>query len=393
MTALEPLALLPLAFWIGLALDRSRAWPREFRLPDEGEPATTAVVAIVPARDETDVLPRTLPSLIAQDHARSSIIVVDDGSSDGTAETATRIASEHRGGDRVRVLTAPPKPIGWSGKLHAVATGVREARAAGAPEWLLLTDADIHHRPGSVRALVSRARAGGYDLVSVMARLHAESRWERLLIPPFVFFFQLLYPFRRIADPRSGVAGAAGGCVLVRDDALRLIGGIEAIHGALIDDVALGRAVKRAGGRTWLGFDDGIVSLRRYPALGDVWQMVARTAFDQLGYRYEVAVAVFAGIFVFLVSPPLLLVAALAGPWDPAHVRAAAAAAGAWGLSVGALLPSVRHHHVPARWAATLPLASFFYALMTATSAWDHLRGRGGRWKGRVRDAAAGGPA
>lgn len=386
MTSLETLALLPLLFQIGLLLDRKRAWPHECRL-DEAPPAASrdapAVFAVAPARDEAEALPEALPSLLAQDYPNLRVVLVDDHSADGTGEVARRLAREVGREERLRVISAPERPPGWSGKVHAMASGVAAIAAAGErPPWLLFTDADIRHRPGSVESLVAKAERDGLDMVSVMARLRTEEFWERLLIPPFVYFFQLLYPFRRIRDPRSRIYGAAGGCVLVRRETLERAGGLGAIRGALIDDVNLGRILKRSGGRTWLGFDAGIESIRGYPTLGEVWRMVARSAFDQLGYSYALTAAVVAGMMLTLVSPPLVLAVALASGAG----RAALSAAVAWGLSTAALLPAVRHHRVPPIYAATLPLASFFYALMTAGSAVDHFLGRGGRWKGRVHE-------
>jgi hopene-associated glycosyltransferase HpnB len=269
---------------------------------------------------------------------------------------------------------------------------IAKVSAPGAgPEWLLFSDADIEHRPGSVGALLERAGVGTggdtFDLVSVMARLRADTFWERLLIPAFVFFFQLLYPFRRVQDPGSRVAAAAGGCVLIRRQMLEDSGGLEGISGALIDDVALARQVKRAGGRLWLGFDPGIRSLRPYDRLAQIWRMVARSAFDQLHYRFDLLILVLLGLLLLVVSPPLI---AAAGAWQTVTGAASASAhralvwaALAWGLEALALLPSVRHHRVAPVFALGLPLAAVFYGLMTAGSAWSHLTGRGTQWKGR----------
>lgn len=407
MTLLEILALLPLAFWLGLLLDRRRAWPRECVLPDAAadvdKDATTLagtveipVTAVVPARDEAEVLPETLPALLGQQAPGVSlrVVVVDDGSIDGTAEVAGDVARRIGLGERLRILRAPPTPAGWAGKVHALACGVREATETLAedtapPEWLLFTDADILHRPGSLAALLAKAREGPYDLVSVMARLHAQTFWERLLIPPFVFYFQLLYPFRKVRSRRSQVAAAAGGCVLVRRQALEAAGGVETIRGAVIDDVSLAKRVAATGGRLWLGLDPGIVSVRPYRGLGELWRMVSRSAFVQLRRRWDVLLAVLVGLAVFVVAPPFL--AALAG-WklwmggaaSSSSARALAAALGAWVLEAAALRPSVRHHRVATGWVWGLPFASILYGLMTASSAWDHLRGRGARWKGRA---------
>jgi hopene-associated glycosyltransferase HpnB len=396
MTLLEILALLPLAFWGLLALDRRRAFPAEAFLPDvpappSREPAATAaapsaVTAVVPARDEAAVLPETLPALLTQRGVSLSVVLVDDGSTDGTAQVARGVAAGTGGGAPLEVVPAPPAPPGWTGKVHALARGVEAAGEK--PEWLVLTDADIRHRPGSLAALLAVAAEGPYDQVSVMARLHAATFWERLLIPPFVLFFQLLYPFRRVRSPRSRVAAAAGGCVLVRRAVLEAAGGVESIRGAVIDDVSLARQVQAAGGRLWLGFDPGIVSVRPYRGLGELWRMVARSAFVQLRHSWGLLALTLLGLAVFIAAPPFVAGAAglamlTAGP-EPSLLRALAAALGAWGLSAWALAPYVRHHRVPRVYAFGLPFAGILYALMTATSAWDHLRGRGSRWKGRA---------
>lgn len=392
---LEIVALVGLGFWVLLFVEGSRLWPGDCRLAAGGgswEGTAPRLVAVVPAREEAEVLPRTLPALLGQDLPGFRVVLVDDGSRDGTAEVARQVARETGAIGRLQVIQAPPAPPGWSGKVHALARGVEAAVADSLgeePEWLLFTDADIHHRPGSVRDLLAQAREGPYDLVSVMARLRAKTFWEWLLIPPFVFFFNLLYPFRRVNDPRSRVAAAAGGCLLLRREALERAGGFPAIRGTWIDDVALAQRVKAAAGRIWLGLDPGIVSVREYPGLRDLWRMVARSAFAELRFRYDLLLAVLAASAVLLVAPPFLLLAGLAGAvqgsaslMNPSF-RILLWAAATWGLQSAALLPWARHHRVPTLYALTLPFASLLYALMTAGSAWDHLRGRGPAWKGR----------
>jgi hopene-associated glycosyltransferase HpnB len=403
MLILEMISLAALAFWVLLTLDRPRSWPTEVILPDvDPDPAAVdpdTVVAVVPARNESKILPETLPSLLVQSVDGMRVVLVDDGSSDDTGQVARRLAEEVGCSHNLVVVEAGTRMEGWSGKVQALLRGyvtlVEDAveRGEELPEWLLLTDADIRHRPGSVRALLCQAHGQGsegpFDLVSVMARLRAEGFWERLIVPAFVFFFQLLYPFRRVAHRRSRVAAAAGGCVLVRRSALEDAGGFAAISGEIIDDVALGRIIKRRGGRVWLGFDPGIVSMRAYPSLMDLWSMISRTAFNQLRYRWDLFVLTQVALTVFLVSPPLILSAGvvvavnseLAEPGS--LMRAMLWALAAWVLMGLAYKPAVRYHRVPSVWAASLPMASLLFGLMTAGSAVDHLRGRGPVWRGR----------
>jgi hopene-associated glycosyltransferase HpnB len=462
--------------WLGMWAVPALRWPRELVLPrgDDARCARCAqsppggsarsggrrgaagrVVALVPARDEAAMLPLTLPALLAQS-GLDAVVLVDDGSRDGTAEVARRIAAEKapsatraslevlRLGEVESDAPADGRPEGWSGKVWAQARGLARARelwgdvegsaavevavevaveavdaavdaaldgavdrvdpaeetiAESNPpaiEWLLLVDADIRLRPGALRDLLAVAAVEDRDLVSVMARLRTRSPWERLLVPPFVYFFQLLYPFRRVRDDRSRVAAAAGGCVLVRRAALERAGGFEAIRDRLIDDVALGQGVKRTGGRLWLGFDQGIESVRPYDTLAELWRMIARNAFVQLGFRWSLLLGTLLGLGVVFVLPPFGLAAALWRGWagggaattDAAvELQATVAAAGfavAWLLQVTALWPSVRHHRAGWLFAWTLPLAAVLYGAMTFSSAWAHLRGRTSRWRGRV---------
>lgn len=382
-------AVLLAVAWSLAGLDRARRWPGDLALPqrEDEAPAEDGLRIVVPARDEASLLPRTLPSLLAQLGGRARVVLVDDGSSDGTGEVAAHLAASSGAGGRLVVVAAGEPPAAWSGKVHAMARGLETAAARDA-EWLLFCDADIRMRPGAARALLHRAAGsdgdGPYDLVSVMARLHAASFWERVLVPPFVFFFQWLYPFRLVGDPRSRVAAAAGGCLLVRREALERAGGLEALAGALIDDVALARRVGAAGGRLWLGLDAGIESLRVY-RYRDLWAMVSRCAFDQLGYRGELLALTLLGLGALCVAPPVLAAIALArlATGDGGALVPCAAAALAWGLQAWQLLPAVRHHGVPARYALALPLAAVVYGAATAASAWRHHRGRGALWRGR----------
>jgi len=384
-------AALVLGFWILLGLDRKRWWPVDSTLPAigsrplRGEDARGRVAVIVPARNEAEFIPRTLPALLRQSGSFSVLALVDDRSDDGTAAAAGAAIRTSAEPAKARVIAGEPPPPGWSGKLSALRAGLEAAMHVspgpdGGLEWILFTDADILHPESSIDRLLEKAVEGPYDLVSIMARLRARSFWERLLVPPFLWFFQLLYPFRRVADPRSRVAAAAGGCVLVRRSVLERAGGLEGIRGEVIDDVALARSVQRAGGRLWLGLDPGVESLRAYESLGDIVDLVARTAFTELRHSVVRLALTLASLAIFFVSPPVLVaLGALTGRpalWAPALA--------AWVIQAALYLPAVRHARVSPLVAATLPLATLLYAYMTAVSAWRHWRGRGAKWKGRT---------
>lgn len=371
--------------WLWLLCGRHGFWRVEPPLESEPVPqlkAWPAVAAVVPARDEAALIEGTLGALLAQDYPGAlAVVLVDDHSVDGTAAGARRIgATAERS---LEVVEAPVLPAGWSGKLWALESGLRRAVEV-APEaaYVLLTDADILHPPDGLARLVAKAEAERLDLVSLMVRLHCSSLWERLLVPPFVFFFRLLYPFKGVGDPGSRVAAAAGGCMLVRRSALHQAGGIAAIRGALIDDVALARAIKRrpGGGRLWLGLSAATRSLRRYERLGELWAMVARTADTQLRHSLVLLALTMLGLIVTFVVPPLALVLGV--------VRGEAGLAILGGLAFSgmalAFRPMVRFYGLRAGWALTLPLAAVLYGAMTLDSAWQHRRGTGGRWKGRV---------
>jgi hopene-associated glycosyltransferase HpnB len=358
-----------LAIWLYLLLARGGFWRMR---PDvytsaPGTPAPS-VTAVVPARNEADVVGRSVASLAAQRYAGEfHIILVDDASQDGTAAIARQAAPE------LRVISAPPLPPGWTGKMWAVAEGVRAATS----DYLLLTDADIVHPPEHLAALVARAQEGGYDLVSYMVRLHCRSLAEQALIPAFVFFFFLLYPPAWIRDPRCRTAGAAGGCILVRRAALERIGGIARIGGELIDDCALARAVKHSGGRVWLGLSGTAESLRQYRTFGEIGRMISRTAYTQLGHSPLLLAGTVAGLAVTYLAPPLLTLAAPRG-------MASGMGAMAWLLMTAAYWPAVRYATRHWFWAPLLPLIALFYLSATLHSAVAHRRGRGGMWKGRA---------
>lgn len=371
---------LSLAAWLWLLLARGFFWRTDVRLPERKEPDDWPRVGIVvPARDEAAVLPESLPSLLAQDYpGRAEVFLIDDGSTDGTGELACELA-RRRGGLPLTVASPGEPPAGWTGKLWAVRHGIGLARGRG-PEYLLLTDADIAHAPDSLRRLVSAARTGGFDVVSQMARLRVESVWERLVVPAFVYFFAQLYPFRWIGRDPAGPAAAAGGCVLLRAEAAERARIPDAIRHAVIDDVALARAVKGGGGRIWLGLADRVDSVRPYPRLHDLWRMVSRSAYAQLRHNPLVLAGTVVGLaLVYLVPPVAVVLGAATGGTAPAVLGAAA-----WLVMAGTYLPMLRYYRQPLWLAPLLPFTAFLYLLMTVDSAVQHYRGRGAAWKGRT---------
>jgi hopene-associated glycosyltransferase HpnB len=298
------------------------------------------------------------------------LIVVDDRSTDGTATLARAAVSDD---SRFGVLAGGPRPPGWTGKLWALHQGSEALRDDPAP-FLLLTDADIRHRPDSVRRLVQRALAGKFVLASLMVRLRCESTAERWLIPAFVFFFGMLFPFRWVRDPAARTAAAAGGCVLLDRAALGAAGGFAAIRGAVIDDCALARLMKARGGRIWLGLTERAESLRPYPRAGDIRRMVARTAYAQLGYSPALLAGTVAGLALLFLAPPLLALFAEGAP------RLLGTAA--WAAMALAYAPTLRRFGLSPLRAAALPAVASAYLFFTGDSALAEWRGRGGMWKG-----------
>jgi hopene-associated glycosyltransferase HpnB len=379
-------AALPLAIWLYLLLARGGFWRVSRALEPRFSAATTAsvasgrrVVAVVPARNEAEGIGKAVSSLLAQKLTPPlHVIVVDDGSTDGTAEAARRAAEAAGARERLTLLAGTPLAPGWTGKLWAMSQGVAAA-ADHNPDFLLLTDADIEYVPGEIAGLAGKAEAEHLDLVSLMVRLSTATFAERCLIPAFVFFFLMLYPPAWIASSRSAVAGAAGGCMLLRPAALARAGGLAAIRGCIIDDCALARAVKSSGGRVWLGLARQTRSLRVYGSFAEIGAMISRTAFNQLGHSYGVLAATLGALAVTYLAPPLLLLTRL-----PLVMGLGAAA---WLLMSVCYLPMVRFYRVSAAYTLTLPAVALFYAAATVHSAVQYAAGRGGRWKGRTQDA------
>jgi hopene-associated glycosyltransferase HpnB len=422
---LSLLGTVSVLIWLAILLHPARPWDARPVGDDAPEPpapaAWPAVAILVPARNEAESLPKTLPALLAQEYPGPfHVVLVDDRSNDGTADVARRAAEQHGAGARLQVVAGAPLPEGWAGKVWALEQGARECGVRSAecgvgsaergvadaprpaavtpdsaprtPHYLLLTDADILHAPDSLRRLVAESEAAGLALNSRMARLRCESSAERLLIPPFVFFFNLLYPMRRANDPRHKLAAAAGGCVLLASEALARVGGFAAIKGEIIDDVNLARRIKTAGGALRLALSRrAVASLRVYETLGEVWRMVRRSAFTELRHSYLRLAAALLGLVLTFVTPPVLLAVGLAalalglaGAAEIPLVWAGAIAFKgclAWALMTAAFRPMVSFYELRSVWAWTLPLSGMLYGAMTLDSALRHARGAGGKWR------------
>ncbi|WP_395021104.1 glycosyltransferase [Dongia sp.] len=372
------LSIVAVGIWTYLLLFRGFFWRETAKPAPEQAPADwPEVVVVTPARNEADVVGQSMAALLAQDYAATiQIVLVDDDSTDGTTEAAERAAAKSQTHHKLTVVKNAALAPGWTGKMWAVNRGLSEAeRLAPDAKYVLLTDADILHERTSLRQLVSQAEQGGLKLVSLMARLKTETLAERALIPAYIFYFQKLYPFSWVRDPGNKLAGAAGGCMLVDRAALKAIGGIAAIRSALIDDCALGKAIK-AQGPIWLGLADGVASLRGYPRWTDVWMLIARSAFTQLGFSAAMLVVSTVMMLATYVMP-LALALFAEGP---------ARFLGAIGFfaMIFAYQPTLRYHRLSALWALAMPAIATFYTAATIDSALRYWSGRGGQWKGRM---------
>jgi hopene-associated glycosyltransferase HpnB len=377
------LGLLALAIWLYLLVARGGFWEtRENDGPPTPTPAAwPPVAAVVPARNEADVIARSVGSLLAQDYPGPfKVILVDDESDDGTAEAARAAAAQLGAGARLEVLRGTPLPAGWTGKVWAMSQGIAHAeKLANKPEHLLLTDADIAHAPDNLRSLVARAEHGGFVLTSLMAELHCETWPERLLIPAFVLFFQMLYPFRWVNQPRRRLAAAAGGCMLARREALTAAGGVAQIKSAIIDDCAMGALMKRQG-PIWLGLTHRATSIRPYVTVGETGKMIYRSAYAQLGYSVWVLAGTLAALAIMFIVPPALSLFAI-GP-------ARGAGIGGWAAMAFLFQPMLRFYRRSPLWGLAMPLIGVLYASFTLRSAIEFWRGRGGMWKGRAQAIA-----
>jgi hopene-associated glycosyltransferase HpnB len=377
--------VLSLLIWAYLVLARGGFWrispaaSRAISAESRAQANSVRIAVIIPARDEADVVGLAIRSLLQQTGGNTlHIFLVDDASTDGTAQAAREAAISKGQEQNLTVVQGSPLPFGWSGKLWAMQQGIEQAVKA-APDFFLFTDADIEHAPDSVATLVSIALAGPYDMASFMVKLHCQSVAEKLLIPAFVYFFFKLYPPAWISNPRRSEAGAAGGCILIRPAALEKAGGIAAIRQEVIDDCSLAARVKGAGGRLWLGASAGTLSIRPYEGFSGIGRMISRSAFNQLRHSNLLLALSIAGMAATYLLPPLLVFAGH-------HIAPAALGGAAWLLMVLTYWPVLRLYRLNPLWALALPVAAVFYVGATFHSAWKYWMGRGGEWKGRFQD-------
>ena len=366
--------------WVVLLGLRGGFWKIEAEKPCAAPAHWPPVVAVVPARDEAEGIGRTVTSLLSQDYPGSfRVVVVDDHSSDGTADIARAAAAALNASDRFRVISGQDLPTGWTGKVWAMEQGLGQVDADTA--WILFTDGDIEHAPDQLRDLVARGVAQNYDLVSLMVRLSCVSWAEKTLIPAFVYFFRMLYPFNLIADPGSTVAGAAGGVMLLRRSMLDRLGGMAVLKGAMIDDCTLAKAVKTHMGRLWLGLADRTRSLRVYRGWGEPWKMISRSAYDQLNHSPLLLAGTVAAMGIIFIAPPLMIL----GGWVVPGLLA-------WGMMAWSFRPMIAFYELPFPWIFALPGISALYLGATLHSAYAYYRGQGGQWKGRIEGGRAEAP-
>ncbi|WP_035799674.1 glycosyltransferase [Crocosphaera chwakensis] len=382
---------LSLITWIYLLLFRGWFWLSNQRINSNLKPLNQypSVCAVIPARNEADVLPISLKSLLNQDYLGNfSIILVDDQSDDNTGKVAQNIAEKYQKADQLQVISGQGLASGWSGKLWAMKQGIEQAKKLdNKPDYLLLTDADIEHHNSNLKELINQAEKENLAMTSLMVKLRCDSFWERFLIPAFVYFFEKLYPFSWVNNPQKKMAAAAGGCILIRRDILEEIGGIEVVKQALIDDCSLAAAVKaklqenptKPTQGIWLGLSDKTLSLRPYDNLESIWNMVARTAYTQLNYSPLLLIGTILGLtLVYLVAPISLIIGLII------QNKIIVILGGiTWLLMTISYFPTLKLYRCSPLWGLSLPLIGLLYGLMTIDSAWRHWRGKGGGWKGR----------
>jgi len=376
-------AAIPLLIWIYLIFGRGWFWrPAKYLTPAPLPRVAGKRIAIVmPARDEAAVIGQAITSLMLQDYSGPvHIFVVDDASTDGTADLARHTADRVGKSELLTVIGSQPLPVGWTGKLWALSQGIAAAER-WRPDYLLLTDADIHHGPCTVAELAAIAESENSDLVSFMITLSSRTNAEKALLPAFVFFFLLLYPPGWVRSRHYRTAGAAGGCILTRREALEGIGGLSEIRNEVIDDCALARSVKSRGGRLWIGLTRTSESIRPYGSVWEIARMISRTAFNQLQHSLLQLILAIAAVLATFVMPVALLFSR--------ERSVVAVGAAAILLMICGYAPILRFYGRSMLWCLALPLIAIFYAGVTIYSAFAYWTGRGGYWKGRIQDVHA----
>jgi len=381
----EILAVLSLMIWLVLFFSWGgfwRIWEADADSAAAPSPRTwPRVTAVIAARNEVASIAAVVAALAKQDYrGEFSINIVDDHSDDATADLARKAASESGAAASIRIVSAPELAPGWTGKLWALNSGI-SAASDFAPDFFWFTDADISHAPDTLRRLVSRAEHDNLDLTSLMVLLQSRTLAEKLLIPAFLYFFLMLYPPNWTSDSRCKTAGAAGGCILLRRSALERIGGLVAIRHEIIDDCSLARAVKRSGGKIWMGLTRASHSLRAYTGFAEIRDMIARTAFTQLRYSTPRLFGALLGLALTFLVPVALTFAPQTKIWFPALL--------AWCFMTASFLPTVTFYRLTPLWAALLSVAAIFYSYSTLLSAIRYWLGRGGQWKGRAQATRA----
>lgn len=387
--------LLGLLTWIWLFFFHGEYWRfREKTIAediDSSEFILPQISVLIPARNEEEVLPETLPSLFEQNYpGKLEIFLVNDNSTDDTRRVATQIAQTHHAGDNFHLIENKPTPAGWSGKVWALHRGFKRVKQAQ-PGLVLLTDADIQHSPDSIRQLVSHLILNDLDLVSFMAKLQVETFWEKLLIPSFVYYFSMVFPFKWVNEPKKSTAAAAGGCVLLKKSMLKNAGGFASISDAIIDDCALAKLIKSEGGSIWLGLSNLVTSIRSYGGLRGVWNMVSRSAFSQLNHSFLLLLGTVLGLVIIFFPPPALLITGVLGVTSPTITSGTLSSWGYMGIALiswitmsATFRPIIDIYGLPRYYTLLAPLSGGLYAMMTIDSAYKWLRGDGGSWKGRT---------
>ncbi len=383
------ISIISLIIWTYLITLRGKFWLCDQRIDNEKNSpvAFPSVCAIIPARNEAEVLPVSLKSLLTQDYkGEFSLVLIDDQSTDNTREVAEKIAQESANSHKLNIISGQPLPKGWTGKLWAVKQGIEYAQKNINPDYFLLTDADIEHPSDNLGLLVGKSQNSNLALVSLMVLLRCQGFWEKLLIPSFIFFFQKLYPFPLVNNPDSKIAAAAGGCILIQREILEAVGGIDVVKDALIDDCSLGIAIKgylqtyQKDRSIWLGLTQSTFSLRSYSSLGEIWQMVARTAFTQLNYSPLLLLGTIVAMSLTYLTAPVAILWGLITANYPLLIIGLLTQC----LMSIAYIPTLKLYKLSPLWSLSLPLIGFLYTLMTIDSALQHWRGKGGNWKGRV---------